>query len=232
MVIHARQIWCVISCTKFHLGWEEFGTLWLSNFEVKYLSWVLKISTRAFIFDFPKSACKHFPWEGKTYLIPSAWHILSRDQLELTTVLHSHISLCWKKKKGGESRVIGLQGKNESTWFWDSTRLPYQDKPIATLACELYCSVIKKAEIVEILEDYPVQLMHHDEKKLSHALWFLRREEPELKGSPVTGEQKVGPSHTLPVLCSLDATLPVISSSFVYYLPWLISVVIFSVMHQ
>lgn len=74
---------------------------------------------------------------------------------------------------------------------------------------------------MEILEGYPVQLMYLVETKLPHALWFLRREthESELKGSPVTGEQKVGPSHKLPLLCSLDAALPIISSSFIYYLP-------------
>lgn len=36
--IHAGKIWGVISCTKFQLGWEEFGTLCLCNFEFKYIS--------------------------------------------------------------------------------------------------------------------------------------------------------------------------------------------------
>lgn len=66
-----------------------------------------------------------------------------------------------------------------------STRPSYQDKPKATQAYQLCCSVTKEAEVVGILEDYPVQLMNLDETKLSHALWFLRREaqESELKGS-------------------------------------------------
>lgn len=44
--------------------------------------------------------------------------------------------------------------------------------------------------------------MYLDETKLPLAFWLLRRkaQESELKGSPVAGEQKVGPSHMLPLL--------------------------------
>lgn len=102
-----------------------------------------------------------------------------------------------------------------------STRLSYQDKPKVTWAHEFCCSVIKEDKVVGILEDYPVQLMYLDETNLPHALWFLRREaqESELKGSPVTGEQRGGPNHTLPLLCSLDAAFPIISSLVIYDLP-------------
>lgn len=65
--IHAGKIWCVVSCTKFQLRWEEFGTLCFCNFEVKYLSWVLTTSTHAFSFGFTKTVCKPFSWEGKRY---------------------------------------------------------------------------------------------------------------------------------------------------------------------
>lgn len=68
-----------------------------------------------------------------------------------------------------------------------------------------------------ILEDYPVQLMYLDETKLLHVLWFLGREtqESEHKGSPVTGEQKVGPRHTLPLLgCSSSCNFQLIHITY------------------
>lgn len=98
---------CVISCTKFHLGWEEFGTLWLSNFEVKYLSWVLKTSTHAFSFGFPKTACKLFPWVGRMHICDTeclTCPSLARISWS-TPQSYTHIFLTVEKKKKNVEKV-------------------------------------------------------------------------------------------------------------------------------
>lgn len=108
-----------------------------------------------------------------------------------------------------------------------STRLPNQDIPKVIWAYAICCRVSEEPEAGRVLAGYSVRVWYLSETKLPPAFWFLGKEtqESELKGFlrvphvPLTGEEKVGPGHTLHLLCSLDVALPAISSSFIYYLP-------------
>lgn len=104
-----------------------------------------------------------------------------------------------------------------------STRLPDQDKPKVTWAYAICCSVIKEPQVVRVLVGYSVRVRYLNETKLPPAFWFLGKEaqdsELRVPHVPVTREENVRPGHTQHLLCSLDAALPIISSSFIYYLP-------------